>query len=84
VTASGPPLRYAAGPGSAPAEWGPAWNRPLRKVRRDPPPAATVDKSSIGAKILRDQIQGWVEWRDVLEEEQAHETPAVVDSNVDS
>ena len=51
VTVSGPPARYAAGPGSAPAESGPTRYRLPSNASTDPPPAATVWMLSIGARI---------------------------------
>jgi len=42
VTVSGPPRRYAAGPGLAPALSGPTRNLLPSKVQIEPPPAATV------------------------------------------
>ena len=51
VTVSGPPRRYAAGPGFAPAESGPTRYRPPSKCRSDPPPAATVWMLSMGARM---------------------------------
>mmetsp|Transcript_6626 Transcript_6626/g.23402 ORF Transcript_6626/g.23402 Transcript_6626/m.23402 type:complete len:211 (+) Transcript_6626:2556-3188(+) len=52
VTARGPPRRYAVGPGLAPALSGPTRKRPPSKKHKEPPPAATVWMSIIGARIL--------------------------------
>ena len=49
VTVNGPPRRYEAGPGFAPADWGPTRNRAPSNVQIDPPPAATVWIRIIGA-----------------------------------
>ena len=50
VTVSGPPRRYDAGPGLAPAESGPTRKRAPSNVQIDPPPAATVWMRIIGAR----------------------------------
>ena len=50
VTVSGPPRRYAAGPGFAPADSGPTRKRAPSNVQIEPPPAATVWILIIGAR----------------------------------
>ena len=50
VTASGPPRRYDAGPGFAPADSGPTRKREPSKLQIEPPPAATVWMRIIGAR----------------------------------
>ncbi len=50
VTVSGPPRRYEAGPGFAPADCGPTRKRAPSNVQIDPPPAATVWMRIIGAR----------------------------------
>ena len=49
VSVSGPPAPYAAGPGRAPALWGPTCRRPFSTRQMEPPPAATVSIASAGA-----------------------------------
>ena len=51
VTVSGPPPRYAAGPGTAPAEAGPTRSRVPSHRAIDPPPAATVSIANIGVRM---------------------------------
>ena len=53
VTAgSWPPLLYPAGPGSAPAEWGPTRRAPPASAQAmEPPPALTVCTSTMGTLI---------------------------------
>src|SRR5918999_1042111 len=47
---SSPPLSYPAGPGSAPAEWGPTRRAPPASAQAmEPPPALTVCTSTIGS-----------------------------------
>ena len=49
VTVSGPPRRYDAGPGFAPADSGPTRKRAPSNRQIEPPPAATVWMRIIGA-----------------------------------
>ena len=50
VTVSGPPRRYAAGPGFAPADSGPTRSRTPSKRQIEPPPAATVWMRRMGVR----------------------------------